>query len=101
MEHDVPEPLRVASAMHRGPSSINWPIAMGKNRTGLSIFWPNNGLDEGPIITQGMETVNHTYYPEDLTRKGKDIEAQTLARAVQYHAEKRIFLFNAQDDREI
>ena len=38
--------------MHRGPSSINWPIAMGSNRTGLSIFWPNEGLDEGPILIQ-------------------------------------------------
>ena len=37
---------------HRGPSSINWPIAMGKSHTGLSIFWPNEGLDEGPILLQ-------------------------------------------------
>ncbi len=37
---------------HRGPSSINWPIAMGKTRTGLSIFWPDEGLDEGPILLQ-------------------------------------------------
>ena len=38
--------------LHRGPSSINWPIAKGKDRTGLSIFWPNSGLDEGPIMLQ-------------------------------------------------
>ena len=37
---------------HRGPSSINWPIIMGKKRTGLSIFWPDEGLDEGPILIQ-------------------------------------------------
>jgi methionyl-tRNA formyltransferase len=37
---------------HRGPSSINWPIAMGANHTGLTIFWPNEGLDEGPILLQ-------------------------------------------------
>ncbi len=37
---------------HRGPSSINWPIAMGKTRTGLTIFWPDEGLDEGPILIQ-------------------------------------------------
>lgn len=37
---------------HRGPSSINWPIAMGRRRTGLTIFWPNDGLDEGPILLQ-------------------------------------------------
>lgn len=38
--------------LHRGPSSINWPIAMGKTHTGLTIFWPDDGLDEGPIMLQ-------------------------------------------------
>jgi len=37
---------------HKGPSSINWPIIMGKKETGLSIFWPDNGLDTGPILLQ-------------------------------------------------
>ena len=37
---------------HRGPSSINWPIIQGATRTGLSIFWPDNGLDTGPILMQ-------------------------------------------------
>lgn len=37
---------------HRGPSSINWPIIIGKTKTGLSIFWPDDGLDEGPILLQ-------------------------------------------------
>ncbi len=35
---------------HRGPSSINWPIIQGESETGLSIFWPNAGLDTGPIL---------------------------------------------------
>jgi methionyl-tRNA formyltransferase len=37
---------------HKGPSSINWPIIFGKKKTGLSIFWPDNGLDTGPILLQ-------------------------------------------------
>jgi methionyl-tRNA formyltransferase len=37
---------------HKGPSSINWPIIMGKKKTGLTIFWPDNGLDTGPILLQ-------------------------------------------------
>ena len=37
---------------HRGPSSINWPIALGAVETGLTIFRPTDGLDEGPIILQ-------------------------------------------------
>ena len=38
--------------LHRGPSSINWPIIQGSTKTGLSIFWPDNGLDTGPILLQ-------------------------------------------------
>lgn len=37
---------------YRGPSSINWPIARGDSETGLSIFRPTDGLDEGPVILQ-------------------------------------------------
>jgi methionyl-tRNA formyltransferase len=37
---------------HRGPSSINWPIIRGETKTGLSIFRPTDGLDEGPVILQ-------------------------------------------------
>ena len=37
---------------YRGPSSINWPIILGKERTGLSIFRPVDGLDEGPVLLQ-------------------------------------------------
>jgi methionyl-tRNA formyltransferase len=37
---------------HRGPSSINWPIIWGEMQTGLTIFWPDNGLDTGPILLQ-------------------------------------------------
>ncbi len=37
---------------YRGPSSINWPIARGETETGLSIFRPTDGLDEGAVILQ-------------------------------------------------
>jgi methionyl-tRNA formyltransferase len=38
--------------LYRGPSSINWPIARGDTKTGLTIFRPTDGLDEGPVILQ-------------------------------------------------
>src|SRR5271169_2545521 len=38
--------------LYRGPSSINWPIIRGDTRTGLTIFRPTDGLDEGPILLQ-------------------------------------------------
>src|SRR5450432_3574463 len=53
---------------YRGPSSINWPIILGDARTGLSIFRPVDGLDEGPIILQKEtpigpdETVGKVYF---------------------------------------
>jgi methionyl-tRNA formyltransferase len=37
---------------HRGGSSINWAIIQGETRTGLTIFWPDKGLDTGPILMQ-------------------------------------------------
>jgi methionyl-tRNA formyltransferase len=37
---------------YRGPSSINWPIIRGDSETGLTIFRPTDGLDEGPVILQ-------------------------------------------------
>ncbi len=43
--------------LHRGPSSINWPIIQGRKETGLSIFWPDNGLDTGPILMQKEVTI--------------------------------------------
>lgn len=37
---------------HRGPSAINWPIIQGDEKTGLTIFWPDKGLDTGPVLLQ-------------------------------------------------
>ena len=37
---------------HRGASAINWALIMGDNKTGLSIFWPDAGIDTGPILLQ-------------------------------------------------
>ncbi|MEM8627277.1 MAG: methionyl-tRNA formyltransferase, partial [Pseudomonadota bacterium] len=74
--------------MHRGPSSINWPIAMGKTRTGLTIFWPDDGLDEGPIFLQKScdigpdETIGDVYFKK-LFPMGVDamIECLDLVKA--------------------
>jgi methionyl-tRNA formyltransferase len=53
---------------HRGPSSISWPIALGESTTGVSIFRPTDGLDEGPVILQKScaiepdETLGELYF---------------------------------------
>lgn len=74
--------------LHRGPSAISWPIAMGKTHTGLSIFWPDEGLDEGPILLQKEcdigpdETLGDVYFKK-LFPMGVDamIEGMELVRA--------------------
>jgi methionyl-tRNA formyltransferase len=53
---------------HRGPSAISWAIARGETRTGLTIFRPTDGLDEGPVILQRSceigpdETLGQVYF---------------------------------------
>ena len=42
---------------YRGPSSINWPIIRGDTKTGLTIFRPTDGLDEGPVILQNETAI--------------------------------------------
>lgn len=64
----------------------------GVKMVGATAHYVNNDLDEGPIISQGIQTVNHAHYPEDLIAKGQDIERVTLFHAVKYHVEKRVFL---------
>lgn len=81
--------------MHRGPSSINWPIAMGSTSTGLSIFWPNEGLDEGPILMQKTcdigpdETLADVYFNKlfplgvDAMIESLDLVAQNKAPRIE------------------
>ncbi|MCC5884141.1 MAG: formyltetrahydrofolate deformylase [Halomonas sp.] len=64
----------------------------GVKLVGATAHYINEDLDEGPIITQGVEAVSHADYPEDLVAKGRDIECLTLARAVALHVERRVFL---------
>ncbi|ADZ90948.1 formyltetrahydrofolate deformylase [Marinomonas mediterranea] len=64
----------------------------GVKMVGATAHYVNNDLDEGPIIAQGIQTVDHAHYPEDLVAKGQDVERVTLFNAVKYHVEKRVFL---------
>ena len=45
---------------YRGPSAINWPIIKGETETGLSIFWPDNGLDTGDVLLQKKTPIGPT-----------------------------------------
>lgn len=76
----------------KGAKPYHQAYAKGVKLVGATAHYINDDLDEGPIITQGVESVSHVDYPEDLVEKGRDIERLTLARAVAYHVERRVFL---------
>lgn len=64
----------------------------GAKMVGATAHYINNDLDEGPIITQGIQDVDHTFYPEDLVRVGQDVERVVLAKAIRLHVSRRVFL---------
>ena len=64
----------------------------GVKLVGATAHYVTGDLDEGPIITQQVATVDHGHSTEDLTTKGKDTESQTLAEAVRLHSEHRVFI---------
>lgn len=64
----------------------------GVKLIGATAHYVTTDLDEGPIIEQDVERISHADTPEDLVRKGRDIERRVLARAVRYHLEDRVLL---------
>jgi len=66
--------------------------ARGVKLIGATAHYVTSDLDEGPIIDQDVERISHRDTPEDLVRKGRDIERRVLARAIRYHLEDRVIL---------
>ena len=62
----------------------------GVKLIGATAHYVTADLDEGPIIEQGVLRVDHRQTPADLARAGRDVEAQTLSRAIRLHAESRV-----------
>ncbi len=63
----------------------------GVKLIGATAHYVTGDLDEGPIIEQMVERVDHAQDPQYLTQVGRDTEAQALARAVKYHVRHRVF----------
>ncbi|MCG4455274.1 formyltetrahydrofolate deformylase [Pseudomonas sp. MMS21-TM103] len=76
----------------KGAKPYHQAYEKGVKLVGATAHYINNDLDEGPIVAQGVESVDHAHYPEDLVAKGRDIECMTLAKAIGYHLERRVFL---------
>jgi formyltetrahydrofolate deformylase len=64
----------------------------GVKLIGATAHYVTAALDEGPIIDQDVERISHRDAPDDLIRKGRDIERRVLARAVRFHLEDRVIL---------
>ncbi|WP_191602665.1 formyltetrahydrofolate deformylase [Marinomonas algicola] len=65
----------------------------GVKLIGATAHYVTSDLDEGPIITQSVQPVDHTYSPERLVAVGRDTETVALATAVRMHLEHRVFMY--------
>lgn len=76
----------------KGARPYHQAYARGVKMIGATAHYVTADLDEGPIIVQEVEPVSHRDRPDDLARKGRDIERRVLARAVGYHLEDRVLV---------
>jgi formyltetrahydrofolate deformylase len=76
----------------RGAKPYHQAYARGVKLIGATAHYVTANLDEGPIIEQEVERVDHAHTPEQLAAVGRDIENIVLARAIHYHLERRVFL---------
>lgn len=66
--------------------------ARGVKLIGATAHYVTPDLDEGPIIEQDVERVDHSLSADDLTAVGRDVECVVLARAVRWHVERRVLI---------
>lgn len=76
----------------KGAKPYHQAFERGVKIIGATAHYVTADLDEGPIIEQDVERISHRDLPEQLVRKGRDIERRVLARAVRYHLEDRVIL---------
>ena len=76
----------------KGAKPYHQAHARGVKIIGATAHYVTANLDEGPIIVQDVEHISHADSPDDLVRKGRDIERRVLARAVQFHLEDRVLM---------
>jgi formyltetrahydrofolate deformylase len=76
----------------KGAKPYHQAYHRGVKMIGATAHYVTADLDEGPIIYQDVEEITHADSPDDLVRKGRDIERRVLARGVHYHLEDRVLL---------
>ena len=76
----------------KGARPYHQAFDRGVKLIGATAHYVTSDLDEGPIIQQTVQPVDHTYSPQDLVAVGRDTETDAMARAVRLHIEQRVFL---------
>lgn len=76
----------------KGAKPYHQAYERGVKIIGATAHFANQDLDEGPIIAQGVEDVDHKSTPEKMQQIGRDIETRVLAQALSLYSERRIFL---------
>ena len=76
----------------KGAKPYHQAFERGVKIIGATAHFVNQNLDEGPIIEQDVEKVDHELSPSDLVAIGKDIEARVLYKAIKNFSEGRVFL---------
>ncbi|MDR2032845.1 MAG: formyltetrahydrofolate deformylase [Azoarcus sp.] len=79
----------------KGAKPYHQAYARGVKLIGATAHYVTSDLDEGPIIEQAVQRVDHAYSPDDLVAVGRDTETVALSRAVRYHLQHRVFLNDA------
>ncbi|MDT8871432.1 formyltransferase family protein [Komagataeibacter rhaeticus] len=79
-------------ARFQGRAPLSPGLQPGVKLIGATAHYVTSDLDEGPIIEQDVERISHADSPDDLIRKGRDIERRVLARAVRFHIERRAIM---------
>lgn len=76
----------------KGAKPYHQAYARGVKTVGATAHYVTTDLDEGPIIAQSVQEVDHAFGPEDLVAAGRDTESKALSNAVRYQAEGRVVL---------
>ncbi|MDO5502462.1 MAG: formyltetrahydrofolate deformylase [Actinomycetia bacterium] len=76
----------------KGAKPYHQAFGRGVKLVGATAHYVTPDLDEGPIIEQDVVRADHRMSPEDLVRAGEEVESRVLARAVTWHAERRVLI---------
>ncbi len=79
----------------KGAKPYHQAFARGVKLIGATAHFVTADLDEGPIIEQGVERIDHTTMPDQMVAIGRDLESVALARAVGYVLERRVLMNGA------